>query len=309
MGFMRTVFLWGSQNKQLRERLPRFAFVRRAMKRFMPGETVDDALRAAEELKAQGLPTILTQLGENLANENDARQVTEHYLDVLDKIEERKLDAYLSVKLTQLGFDLNERLCEDNLIALAERASKFRKPVWVDMEGSAYVQRTIDLFKRVRTHYPNVGLCLQAYLHRTPRDLHEMLTHNAALRIVKGAYKEPPPVALQAKKDVDELYFKLSRDILEGGPKDGLRPALGTHDLALLNRIKAELPRLNVSKDDFEIQMLYGIQSEAQLRLAKEGFRVRVLISYGSSWFPWYMRRLAERPANVWFVVKNMFVR
>lgn len=275
----------------------------------MPGEEFEDALRAAEELRANGIATIVTLLGENLTHEAEAKQVTHHYLSALDKIEERKLDCYLSIKLTQLGFDLNEKLCEENLNSIVERAHEFGKPVWVDMEGSVYVQKTIDLFKRVRANRPNVGLCLQAYLHRTPEDLKDMMSRNAALRIVKGAYKESPQVALQQKRELDERFFQLALEILSGGRKNGLRPAIGTHDLVLLNRIKGELSKWEVSRDNFEIQMLYGIQREAQLRLAKEGFKVRVLVSYGSFWFPWYMRRLAERPANVWFVLKNIFVR
>lgn len=304
---MRNVFLWASQNQRLREQLPRFRFVRRAVKRFMPGEKLDEALQAAEELKAKGLSTIITLLGENLIHEHEAVEVTNQYLDALRKIEERKLDSYLSVKLTQLGFDLNEKLCEANLISIAEEAQKYGKPVWVDMEGSMYVQQTIGLFKKVHASHKNVGLCLQAYLHRTPEDLRRLLDQGAALRIVKGAYKEPVEIALQRKKEVDERYFQVALEILRGGKKNGLRPAIGTHDIVLIQRIKNELAKLKISKEDFEFQMLYGIQREAQLKLAQEGYKIRALISYGSFWYPWYMRRLAERPANVWFVLKNIF--
>jgi proline dehydrogenase len=309
MSFMRSFFLWASRNERLRESLPRFRFVRKAVKRFLPGESIEDALTASEELREKGISTIVTFLGENVSLESEARKTTEHYLEVLDKIQSRHLDCYISLKLTQLGFDLGEELCYKNLTRIVERAEAQEMPVWVDMEGSVYTQSTIELYRRVRGKHPNVGICLQSYLYRTQNDLDDLLAQSAAIRLVKGAYAEPREIAIPDKKVVNETFFDLSQKILKAGRRGGLRPAIATHDPVLIRRITDALHGLNVSRDDFEFQMLYGIQREQQLRLASEGYRVRVLISYGRYWYPWYMRRLAERPANVFFVLKNIFSR
>jgi proline dehydrogenase len=309
MGLSRDTLLWASRNELLRRTLPRLAFVRRAVKRFMPGEEVDDALAATEALRTQGIPTLLTHLGENLTHEHEAIAVRDHYLEVLDRVRQRGLDAQVSLKPTQLGLDLGETLCDGLLASILERARDAGTMVWIDMESSEYVDRTLALFKRARGTFTNVGLCLQSYLHRTPSDLHMLMPLGPSIRLVKGAYAEPKHIAHAEKKKVDDSFFDLAMELLMAAKESGARVGIGTHDVPLIRKIDAAALRAGASRSLFEVQMLYGIRSHEQLQLVKEGFKVRVLISYGSFWFPWYMRRLAERPANVWFVMKSILTR
>ena len=309
MGIMRNILLWGSRSKTLREVLPHFPFVRRAVSRFMPGEEIHDALTAAATLQRQGIAAVVTHLGENLSQENEAKSVAQHYLEVLELIHQRKLDCHISLKLTQLGLDFDEELCYKHLITLVERAYALENFVWIDMESSAYVDRTLNLYKRLRAEYSNVGVCLQSYLYRTKKDVETLLPIAPSIRLVKGTYAEPKHVAYKSKKDVDENFFVLSEQLLLAAQTNGAHLGIATHDRNLLQRIDQSASRRDVSRKTYEIQMLFGIQRETQLQLAKDGFQVRILISYGTFWFPWYMRRLAERPANVLFVLKNIFTR
>jgi proline dehydrogenase len=308
MSLMRKVLLGASTNAWLRDRATKTAFVRRSVARFMPGEQIEDALRAAQELKSEGITTILTKLGENLTKVEEAEEVTLHYLDVLDRVAASGLDAHISVKPTQLGLDLDLALCERNLDRLVERAEARRNFVWIDMEGSPYVDPTIALFKRTRAKTSRIGIALQAYLYRTAQDVEPLIPLGSAIRIVKGAYLEPPPVAYPKKSDVDENFYRLcTRLLAEDARRAGGLLHIATHDTALADRLSAYIAQHNVPASAYEFAMLYGIQRSQQVRLAREGKRLRVLISYGEYWFPWYMRRLAERPANVWFVVRTMF--
>jgi proline dehydrogenase len=308
MSLMRKVLLAASTNPWLRDHATKTAFVRRSVARFMPGEQIEDALRAAHELKAQGITTILTKLGENLANVEEAEEVTLHYLDVLDRVAASGLDAHVSVKPTQLGLDLDLALCERNLDRLVERAEARKNFLWIDMEGSPYVDPTIALFKRTRAKTARIGIALQAYLYRTAQDVESLVPLGSAIRIVKGAYLEPPTVAYPNKPDVDQNFYKLcTRLLAEDARRAGGLLHIATHDGALADRLLAYIAEHNVPASAYELAMLYGIQRGQQARLAREGKRLRVLISYGEYWFPWYMRRLAERPANVWFVVRTMF--
>jgi proline dehydrogenase len=308
MSVMRKLLLAGSTNPWLRERATKTTFVRRSVSRFMPGEQIDDALRAAAELKPQGITTILTKLGENLTGVEEAEAVTQHYLDVLDRIDAAGLDAHISVKPTQLGLDLDRALCERNLDRLIERADALGNVVWIDMESSPYVDRTIELYRRCRAKTSRVGIALQAYLYRTENDVESLVPLGAAIRIVKGAYLEPPSVAFPKKADVDTNYVKLcTRLLAPDAAKPGALLHIATHDIPLADRLAAYIHDHKVPASAYEFAMLYGIQRGQQARLAREGRRLRVLISYGEYWFPWYMRRLAERPANMWFVVRTMF--
>ena len=306
MGLMRTMFLAGSRSAWLRERATRYPFVRRSVSRFMPGETLEDALAASAALKQKGMSVVLTQLGENIADAAEADAVRRHYFEVLDQAAARGLDAQISVKLTQLGLDLDQELCRRHLLALVQRAEERRNFVWIDMESSAYVDATLDLFRAARAASSRVGVCLQAYLRRTPADLEALLPLRPVLRLVKGAYQEPAERAFPRKSDVDDAYFALATRILEqaGGPE---MLAIGTHDPRLIERLRATVAGRGLSRSAYEFEMLYGIQRALQTRLVESGERLRILISYGSFWFPWYMRRLAERPANVGFVLRNMF--
>ena len=308
MSMMRKVLLAGSTNPWLRNRATRTAFVRRSVSRFMPGEQIDDAIRAAAELKPQGITTILTKLGENLTAVAEAEEVTLHYLDVLDRIATAGLDAEISVKPTQLGLDLDRALCERNLDRLIARAEQRSNFVWIDMEGSPYVDPTLDLFRRTRAKTARIGIALQAYLYRTETDVESLVPLGARIRIVKGAYLEPSEIAFPRKADVDANYFKLcTRLLAPDARKPGALLHIATHDIPLADRLAAYIGQQHVPSSAYEFAMLYGIQRGQQMRLASEGRRLRVLISYGEYWFPWYMRRLAERPANVWFVVRTMF--
>ena len=308
MSLMRNVLLSGSTNAWLRDRATKTAFVRRSVSRFMPGEQIDDALRAAAELNLHGMTAILTKLGENLLRVDEAEQVTLHYLDLLDRIAASGVDAQISVKPTQLGLDLDRTLCERNLDRLIARAEQRNNFVWIDMEGSPYVDPTLDLFRRTRATTARVGIALQAYLYRTEKDVQSLVPLGAAIRIVKGAYLEPPDVAFPKKSDVDANYFKLcTRLLAPDARKPGAILHIATHDIALVDRLAADIAQHQVPASAYEFAMLYGIQRGQQARLVREGKRLRILISYGEYWFPWYMRRLAERPANVWFVLRTLF--
>ncbi|PYR90753.1 MAG: proline dehydrogenase [Acidobacteria bacterium] len=311
MSLMRKVLLAGSTSPWLREQATRRAFVRKSVSRFMPGEKIDDALRAASALKPERITTILTRLGENLTKLDEAEEVTEHYLDVLDRVQRAGLDAQISVKPTQLGLDLDAAVCQRNLDRIIEKAERMRNtPVWIDMESSPYVDPTLKLFRASRGKYRSVGIALQAYLYRTVKDLEDLIPLGPSVRIVKGAYLEPTTVAYPHKPDVDENYYKLcTRLLAEDAQKNGSLLHIATHDVRLADRLARFIDDRRVPSSAHEFAMLYGIGISQQRRLASSGRRVRVLISYGEYWFPWYMRRLAERPANVTFVLKNMFAR
>jgi len=306
MGAARNALLWISENRKLREALPRYKFIRRAVSRFMPGEKLEDAIAGAARLKAQSIGTVFTHLGENVSDAAEAKNVADDYVGMLRQIEKSALDTHVSVKLTHLGLDLDESLCLENLRTVVKEAETRRTMVWIDMEQSSYVDRTLAMFRAVRKDHRDVGLCLQAYLFRTEKDLNDLLPLAPAIRFVKGAYKEPAAIAYAKKADVDANFFKLSKMLL-GHSSKGARLVVGTHDMNLIRSVQDEAGRIGAAKSEYEFHLLYGIQPQEQLRLAREGFRVRVLISYGSFWFPWYVRRLAERPANVWFVVRKMF--
>jgi proline dehydrogenase len=308
MSVMRKVLLASSTNAWLRERATKAVFVRRSVRRFWPGELVEDALAAARELKPQGITTILTALGENLTGAEEAEAVTRHYLEVFDKVAAAGLDAQVSVKPTQLGLDLDRAMCERNLDRLLERADQRSNFLWIDMESSRYVDPTLELYRRARAKSPRIGIALQSYLYRTAADVESLIPLGAAVRIVKGAYLEPPEIAYPKKSDVDENFYRLCVRLMSpDAQRAGALLHIATHDTALADRLAACAGEHQVPAPAHEYAMLYGIGVTQQKRLAAEGKRLRVLISYGEYWFPWYMRRLAERPANVWFVVKNLF--
>ena len=314
MNIMRNVLLTASENVWLRERAPRHPFVRRTVERFLPGENLEDAIAAAQRLANQRIDTLLTHLGENVADRSEAESVANHYLDVIDRIRAARLPSEISVKLTQLGLDVDREFCYENLIKLIEHlragTAPPQKVVWIDMEHSPYVDYTLEIFTRARRQYPNVGVCVQAYLYRTEKDLDSLISMGSAVRLVKGAYNEPSEIAYPKKSDVDENYFHLAQRLLSPeARRAGVRAALATHDLKLIARISEWAAGQGVSKNQIEFAMLYGIQRDEQLRLAKEGYRCNVLVSYGSFWFPWFMRRLAERPANMLFLLRNVFGR
>ena len=304
MGASRTVLLALSESPWLRARAPHWPFVKRAAARFMPGEDLDSALDAARALRgSERIDAVLTRLGENVTDAAQADAVRDHYLDVLARIAASGARCELSVKLTQLGLDIDPERCYANVHALAERAQRHGAYVWIDMEQHAYLERTLAIFRRVVAEFPDAGVCLQAYLYRTRDDLQSLLPLGGGVRLVKGAYREPATVAFPKKSDVDANYLALAGRMLQA--RSG-RTVFGTHDAQMIGAIAQSAERSRASRDAFEFHLLYGIQRALQSRLARNGYRVRVLISYGDEWFAWYMRRLAERPANVLFAVRAL---
>jgi proline dehydrogenase len=307
MALMRSLLLAASQNVWLRQHAVKYPFVRRSVSRFMPGETLQEALGAAQGLLQRQIGSVFTHLGENVSERQEAHKVMEHYLEVLDRIHKLKLPTEVSVKLTQLGLDLSPEFCLENLerIVRAERGDTI---VWVDMEASGYVDATLEIYRRALKQFPNVGICLQAYLYRTKKDLEELLPLRPSIRLVKGAYKEPETIAYPKKYDVDGSYFALAKSMLEAkAAGQCVRAAFGTHDVALIRRLAEYVAQRGRPKSELEIQMLYGIQRAEQERLARDGCRSIVLVAYGTYWYPWFVRRLAERPANLWFMLRNVF--
>jgi proline dehydrogenase len=307
VGLMRRSILMASQSPWMREHAPRFGFMRRTVTRFMPGEDVQDALTAARSLSANGIRTVFTHLGENVALRAEAEMVTQHYHSVIDRIRAAGLGTEISLKLTQLGLDLDPKFCYDNLVALLEHTPP-DKTLWIDMEQSPYVDVTLELFRRARKSYANLGVCLQAYLFRTEKDLDSLIPMGAAIRLVKGAYNEPAEIAYPAKKDVDENFLHLAQRLLSPEARRArVRAVLATHDRSLIAKLIEWTTSQGVPKDKVEFQMLYGIQRAEQIRLAQAGYPSGVLIAYGTFWYPWFMRRLAERPANVLFLARHFF--
>jgi len=309
MSLMRSLLLAASQKAWLREHASHYKFVRRSVARFMPGEEIDDALAAARLLEVKRIGAVFTHLGENIRDAGEAEEVTQHYLIVLERIRAAELQTEISVKLTQLGLDQSVDLCSANVKRILQSEDP-AKTAWIDMEASAYVDATLEVYRRALAKFPRTGICLQAYLFRTKKDLEALLPLKPSVRLVKGAYKEPPSVAFPAKSDVDESYFSLGQSMLRA-QRDGamFRAAFGTHDTAMIKRLADFCASERMSKSALEIQMLYGIQRAEQERLATEGYRSAVLVAYGKYWYPWFVRRLAERPANLWFLAKNMFAR
>jgi proline dehydrogenase len=303
---MRRLFLWAARDRWLKEHLPRFRFMKRAVRRFMPGESLDAALDAAASLEAAGIGTMYTRLGENLERLEEADAIADHYIGVYDAIKARGYRGEVSVKPTQLGLDLDADRTLAHLQRLAVKAEETASYLWIDMEGSDYVEATIALYERLRADHPRTGICVQAYLKRTPSDVERLRPLDPAIRLVKGAYDEPAAIAYRDKRQVDASYLSIAVDFLKTGRGRPVRLGLGTHDVELIEQIAEQVEPAGVPRDGFEVEMLYGIRSREQYRLAKAGYRVQTLIAYGEHWYPWYMRRLAERPANVAFAIRSL---
>ena len=306
MNISRKLLLWASKNEWMNKHVPNFKFVRKALKRFMPGETATDALNATRRLLEHNIQTTFTHLGENINDLKEADLTSQHYLDLIERINNEKLDIEISLKLTQIGLDLSYEKTLENFKEITQKAKQLKINVFLDIEDSTYVDKTIDFYKDIKNDYDNVGLCLQSYLYRTLDDIKAMIDINPWIRLVKGAYNEPDTVAHKKKKDVDENYFTISKYFLEQMQSREMRIAFATHDLFLHEQIKKEAKLYELPNKKVEFQLLYGIKEREQISLASQGYNVRTLISYGKLWYPWYMRRLAERPANVGFVLKNM---
>lgn len=301
---LRSALLWASQNRTIERIVRSSRAVRPLVARFMPGETIADTLRAARTLQAAGTPSIITYLGENVASDAAADATVAEYERLLGALAAQGADAHVSIKLTQFGWDLDRPRALDRVRAVARMAQAGGTTLAIDMESSAYVDSTVEAYETLAREFACAALCLQAYLHRTPADVRRLLAVRPYVRLVKGAYREPASVALQRREDVSARFRELARELLAHAG-DGVRVAFGTHDLELLRQLREDARELAVPPAAYEIQMLYGINSEARRALAAEGERVRVLISYGRAWYPWFMRRLAENPSNLLLVVRS----
>jgi proline dehydrogenase len=299
---MRAILLHLSENKKLAPWIMANRVSRRVAQRFVAGDNLDDAIIAAREVNRARQSASLDLLGENVSDEAGARAAAEGYIAIFDRIASEKLDANVSLKLTQLGLDLNESLCQELLEGIVAHASAQGNFVRVDMEGSAYTQRTVALVKRVRAKYEGVGTVMQSYLYRAEQDVRDLLSVGCRMRLCKGAYKEPPDVAFPKKSDVDDNYVKLMKILLPSGVYHGI----ATHDPAMIDATKEFVKQQGIGLDRFEFQMLYGIRTDLQKQLIREGYRLRVYIPFGTDWFPYFMRRLAERPANMVFFLRSL---
>jgi proline dehydrogenase len=306
---MRRLLLWMASNSWMRRNIPRLWFAKRAVRKFMPGEKAEDALAAAEKFRdEQGVAALFTRLGENVTRAEQHEEAANHYAWLIEEIHRRGIRGEASVKLTHLAMDMSDADMQRHMDRLVETAAASGgQVVWIDMEGSDYTDKTIAEYARLKARYENVGICLQAYLHRTAADIEELLPLGPKVRLVKGAYKEPREIAWQSRREVDASYLALCVALLTH-LKDGrdVFLGMGTHDVKLIEQVAAAAESMGLGRDSFDVEMLYGIRADQQKRLKSLGYNVRVLIAYGDYWFPWYMRRMAERPANVLFALRQI---
>jgi proline dehydrogenase len=307
---LRRLFISLSESRSLRGVAERSAFGQRLSSRFVAGTGVEDALRAAQAVNQKGLSVSVDNLGENVTNAEEARASAQLYHQLLDEIAKRQLNANVSLKLTHMGLDVDEMLARDLVTGLVAKASALnpRNFVRVDMEGSPYTQRTLDFVHELHRqpgHTGAVGAVIQSYMRRAEDDIQKLLAESIRIRLCKGAYKEPEEIAFQKKSEVDANYVKLMKILMKSGVYHGL----ATHDEKIINQAKVFATNENISRDAFEFQMLYGIRRDLQRRLVREGWRMRVYIPFGTEWYPYFMRRLAERPANALFIARNLLRR
>ena len=312
---LRTPLLYLSNAHWARMMVTRLGFARRTASRFVAGEMAEDAIGAVQALNAQNINATLDHLGESVNTEAEALHAADSYVYVLEKIQENKVCSNVSIKLTQFGLDLGEELCIRNVRRVVAEAHRLANFVRIDMEGSDYTDRTLTVFRALHQEFDNVGVVVQAYLYRTEADIEALIASGARVRLCKGAYQEPPDKAFPSKADVDANYFKLAKMLLDaarqwapasGGGRFPPLPALATHDERLVGRLEEYIDQIGLPREYYEFQMLYGIRRDIQERLAGKGRPVRVYVPYGTEWYPYFMRRLAERPANLWFFISNL---
>lgn len=300
---MKSFLLYLSRSEGFKKFLSRFKSFNNVTSRFVAGENLEDAVAAIRQLNERGITSSFDHLGESITSDAETQREVDEYVRVLDSIAENKLDSNVSVKLTQLGLDVSRDLCYANTRRIVETAQRHNNNfVRIDMEDSPKTDGTLDVFRRLRSEFENVGIVVQAYLYRTEQDVDELLKIGARIRLCKGAYKEPPSVAFASKADVDANFIKVTKKLLTSGIYHGI----ATHDENIINATTEFVKERNIPSDRFEFQMLYGIRRGLQETLVREGYRLRVYVPYGRYWYPYFMRRLAERPANVWFILKNI---
>ena len=298
----KSVFVYLSKSQRIKNFLIRFKSFNNVTRRFVAGEELSDAVEAISRLNRKGISASFDHLGESIASETETRKEVDEYVRVLDSIAENALDSNVSIKLTQLGLDVSRELCYLNTRKIVEAARAYNNFVRIDMEDSSKTDGTLEVFKRLRAEFENVGVVVQSYLYRSEKDIEELLKIGARIRLCKGAYNEPPSVAFPKKEDVDANYIKLMKILLTSGIYHGI----ATHDQRIISATKQFAAEQGISSDKFEFQMLYGIRRDLQEKLVREGGRMRVYVPYGRQWYPYFMRRLAERPANIWFVLRNI---
>jgi proline dehydrogenase len=300
----RSALIWLSGQEGLKDFATRFKFFKKLTTRFVAGETIDEVIPYIREINAENCTASFDHLNESVDNPDEANKEVEEYLRILQQIEEKRVRSNVSIKLTQFGLELDPELAYKNARRVVVDAQQRGNFVRVDMEGSNVTQVTIDIFKRLRSEFDlnDVGIVLQSYLRRTYDDAKELVKLPARIRICKGAYSEPPEVAFPDKKDVDDNYVKVMQLLLSSGVYHGI----ATHDPKMIDATIDFATREGIGKEKFEFQMLYGIRRDLQRQLARDGFNMRVYVPYGKHWYPYFMRRLAERPANIWFVMKNV---
>jgi proline dehydrogenase len=307
MSLMPTFFLTLSRSERLQQMALGLGPARSLARRFTAGDTLEEAIAAVQELNRQGLLATLDHLGESVTSETEARDATAAIVDLLEAIEASGIQSGISVKLTQLGLEVSPALAAENLQRIVARASEAWRFVRIDMENAEYVQQTLDLFEALWAQYRNVGVVIQSYLRRSAGDVTRLVRLGASVRLVKGAYDESPDVAFADKVEIDASFNRLMEQLFsDEAQANGVFPAIATHDADLIDRTKAYADRRSVARDSFEFQMLRGVRSRLQHQLVAEGYRVRAYVPYGEQWYPYLLRRLAERPANAYLLLRNL---
>lgn len=303
---VRNFIFWLSTKRGITDRIARGGMRHGFARRFVAGETLAEAITASQELCGQGRHVSLNHLGENVSTSAAAQEAREGYIQMIEEMHARNLSGNISIKLTQLGLDLGTDLCRDLARSIAKRAAELKRTIEMDMEGSAYTDVTLDIFENVQREYANAGLAVQAYLYRTEKDLQRLAPLKPKIRLVKGAYREPKPIAFQDKADVDRNYQRLTTVLLEGAREGKFFPAIASHDSAMIAHAQSEASRLGLAKKSFEFQMIYGIRRDLQEQVHSAGYTLQVYVPFGTDWCPYFMRRLSERPANCWFVLRSL---
>nr|HET6903326.1 proline dehydrogenase family protein [Ktedonobacteraceae bacterium] len=298
---LRDTLLYLAQNESLRSFVISNRATRGVSRRFVAGEAIDEAIATTRVLNKSGMHVSLDHLGENVSVASEAQAAAQDYINILEKIKQTGVDANISIKLTALGLDISQQLCEQNVQKILELSQQYAIFVRIDMEASAYTEQTVDITLRMHKQFEHVGTVIQSCLYRSKQDVEQLIAQGVRVRLVKGAYKEPKTVAIQSKSEVDHNYVQLMMMLL----LKGNYPAIATHDEAIINATCKYARDHGIGRDAFEFQMLYGIRRDLQTKLVKQGYNVRIYVPYGSQWYPYLMRRMAERPANLVFVMSN----
>src|SRR6266567_1751974 len=300
---LKGTLLYLAHNDTIRNFVVHNRATRAVSRRFVAGEVIDDAIEATRALNQVNMHVSLDHLGENVSEAKEAISAAQDYIAILDRIQQAGVDANISVKLTALGLDISQELCEQNVQSILEYAQQYPIFVRIDMEGSAYTAQTVDITLRMHERFEHVGTVIQSCMHRSRKDVEQLIAQGVRVRLVKGAYKEPKMLAFQNKSEVDHNYVQLMMLLLSRGNY----PAIATHDEAIINATCKYAREHGIGKSAFEFQMLYGIRRDLQVKLVGQGYNMRIYVPYGSQWYPYFMRRLAERPANLVFVLSNAF--